>query len=476
MSEDRFQLPVPVENPWMAPPIAPAEEREESPGMSIAQVIGILRARWKQTLIVTLALVCVFAALIKVLPKSYVATATLIVNYGDRDPLASADPAVMADAFIPTQIELMQSPVVLGRVVTRLQLTSDPLFVHGYSGPPGALDEAVTANLLKAVSVWQGPGSDLLYVQVTSKQPAEAAAIANAVADEYLKIDRQRIDQPAAERARRYTEELNQLRANTIAAQDKVTAFRQQHGMLDLSPEKGDAADAALQDLQQKLLAVENSKRDLQAQVQTPGQGADASAGQIEAGTLSAKLADEQDQLAHMSATLGPRFPRVIALKSQIAATKRAIEANATDQLANIDALEKKYQTAVAEQQALVLSRRKTQDDGAKLLVELKSAEATYKKALDGYDQIVFATADHGVDVSLISSATPPANAEKPNKIKYFLMCCVLSLGVGVVLPFGYELLFDRRLRCRDDFERHFGIGVLIQLEPIGLRAGKAIR
>jgi len=237
--------------------------------------------------------------------------------------------------------------------------------------------------------------------------------------------------------------------------------------MLDLSPEKGDAAQAALQDLQQKLLAVENSKRDLQAQVQTPGQGADASAGQIEAGTLSAKLADEQAQLAHLSATLGPRFPTVVALKSQIAATKRAIEANATDQLANIDALEKKYQSAVDAQQALVLSRRKIQDDGAKLLVELKSAEATYKKALDGYDQIVFATADHGPDVSLISSASVPAIAEKPNKKKYFLMCCMLSLGAGLVLPFIYELALDRRLRCRDDFERHYGIPVLILLEPI---------
>jgi uncharacterized protein involved in exopolysaccharide biosynthesis len=436
--------------------------------MSLAQITCIVRAHWKRSAIATLALMFVFAVLIKLAPKSYVATATLIINNGDKDPLASSDfPVGPESAFIPTQIELMQSPVVLGQVVKQLHLASDPLFVHGFSGPPAALLEAVITNLRKSVSVYQGSGSDLLYVSVTDKQPAKAAAIANAVADEYLQLNQQRIDEPAAQRAKRYSEELTQLRANTIAAQDKVTAFRQQHAMVDLSPEKADAAEAALQDLQQKLLAVQNSERDLQSRLQTPSGGGEATAAEPDAGSLSKKLAEEQAELAHLSSTLGPRFPSVVALKSQMAATQRAIRSNGAAQLASIGALEEKYQVAIAEQQKLVLDRRKIQDAGAKLLLELQSANSTYKRALDGYDQIEFATASHAADVSLISRASPPAIAEKPNKIKYFLMCCILSAGAGLVIPFAYDLLLDRRLRCRDDLERQFGIPVLIQLEPI---------
>jgi protein tyrosine kinase modulator len=46
-------------------------------------------------------------------------------------------------------------------------------------------------------------------------------------------------------------------------------------------------------------------------------------------------------------------------------------------------------------------------------------------------------------------------------------MSIVAALGLAVAGPFGYELLLNRRLRCRDDFERHFGIPVLAQFGPI---------
>jgi capsular polysaccharide biosynthesis protein len=47
------------------------------------------------------------------------------------------------------------------------------------------------------------------------------------------------------------------------------------------------------------------------------------------------------------------------------------------------------------------------------------------------------------------------------------LMTLVAGLGLGVCLPLGYELWFDRRLRCRDDMEREFGIPVLAQFERV---------
>jgi hypothetical protein len=51
--------------------------------------------------------------------------------------------------------------------------------------------------------------------------------------------------------------------------------------------------------------------------------------------------------------------------------------------------------------------------------------------------------------------------------MKWFMMSCVASLGLALAGPFGYELLLNRRLRCRDDLERHFGFPVLVQLGPI---------
>jgi protein tyrosine kinase modulator len=239
--------------------------------------------------------------------------------------------------------------------------------------------------------------------------------------------------------------------------------------MIDLAPGNGDEAGTALTDLEQRLLAAENQERSVQAQLQAQAWG-DAPGN----GNLAGNLATEQTQLAKLRQTLGPRHPQVLELESQIAATRKAITGGLSSQLEDARKLVAQYTVAVQAQHQLVLSRRHVQDEGAKLVLELDSAEATYKRALDGYSQIQFASKDKASDVSMVSSAVPPVKAEKPNKVKYFMIACILSFGLSFGIPFIYELLADRRLRCRDDFERNFGIAVLAQFGSIQTGASRA--
>jgi uncharacterized protein involved in exopolysaccharide biosynthesis len=140
---------------------------------------------------------------------------------------------------------------------------------------------------------------------------------------------------------------------------------------------------------------------------------------------------------------------------------------SASGQLAQTRALEAQYQRALDSERTKVIERRSVQDQAAKLLLELQSAQATYKRALDGYDQIVFASAANFNDVTSISRADPPVKALKPNKIKLFAVACLFSLGLALAGPFAYELFLNRRVRCRDDLERSFGVPVLAQLGSI---------
>jgi len=433
----------------------------------MAQVTSILRSHLKRSLVTLPILVLVFGAIIKILPHSYVATATLIVNQGNRNPLATPDgPVGFDNTFIPTQIELIQSPAVLRPVIDQLHLMSSPEWMAGYKGPPAALREAILTRLTNSLNVAQGAGSDLLYIAASAKYPDEAATIANAVAGQYLQLNRQRIDQPAMQSAQLYAKELEDLRQKTIQAQEQVTAFRQKNGMIDIAPGTGDETETALSDLEEKLLAAENQERNVEAQMQSQAWGI-ASQAAPGAGELGNKLSADETQLAKLRLTLGPRHPEVLALESQIAATKQAITSDLASQLADARKLVAQYSAAVHDQRTTALGRRRVQDQGAKLLLELDSAEATYKRALDGYSQIQFASADSVSDVALVSRAVPPVKALKPNKSKYFLMACVLSLALAFGIPFAYELLLNRRLRCRDDLERNFGIPVLAQFGPL---------
>lgn len=467
MSVEQPNLPRVVGSELPLAVMPAADEGLSSPGMSLAQAMSILRAHLRHSLIAFFSLVLASGLLIKILPHSYVATATLIVNQADNNPLATpAFPGGLEATFIPTQIELIQSPAVLQPVIDQLHLMSDPEWRDGFRGPPAALQESVLTKLTESLNVTQGAGSDLLYIAASAKYPDEAARVANAVAAQYLKLSRERIDQPAVQSAELYSKELEDLRQKTIEAQEQVTAFRQKHGMIDLAPGNGDEADTALNDLEQRLLAAENQERSVQAQLQAQAWGIASPTGPGN-GNLAGNLATEQTELAKMRQTLGPRHPQVLELESQIDATRKAIAADLSSQLADAQKLVAQYSAAVQAQRQLVLTRRHVQDEGTKLVLELESAEATYKRALDGYSQIQFASTDKANDVSMVSPAVPPVKAEKPNKKKYFFFACILSFGLAFGIPFIYELLVDRRLRCRDDLERNFGIPVLAQFGPI---------
>jgi succinoglycan biosynthesis transport protein ExoP len=85
-----------------------------------------------------------------------------------------------------------------------------------------------------------------------------------------------------------------------------------------------------------------------------------------------------------------------------------------------------------------------------------------YRRALEGYDQILFASAGHYTNVALVSRATPPVKATKPRMLAGLALGGLAAVLLGLAFPLGYELL-NRRVRCRDDLERHHRLPVLIE-------------
>jgi succinoglycan biosynthesis transport protein ExoP len=450
---------------------------ETHPGMSAAQVVSILRFYWKYTLIIAATVVVFSAIVIKFLPKTYTATATLIVDRGKIDPLAAVANLSNADmtSHFATLVELIESPIILLRVVDRIKLNWDDEFAAGFNGSDkNALREYTEKNLAAALKVESGRGGELVYISAAARNPVKAAEIANAVADTYMEEEESRQSIPAGDRARRYTEDLAQLRAKVAAAQDKLTAFRQQKGITDINTnsEAPDTESQALKSLEEHLLDAQNQRRTLEARSAGRQAVADEAQASMVIQQLKTHVSELQTKVAQLRATYGPRHPKVIEANSQLTLTTQQLdheiqllsENNAT-QLQRARELENKYSQAVAEQRTKVMSLRERQGEGAKLVLELDSAQSVYKRALDGYDHFLFASADKSSDVSLVSRATPPVKATNPNKPKLMFVGVFAGLALGILLPLLYELLFNRRLRCRDDFERSFGVPVLAHFE-----------
>jgi uncharacterized protein involved in exopolysaccharide biosynthesis len=470
----RSNLPVafPAQQPLTLTPAA-IPLSYVNPGISVSQLLSILLAYRKQSLAIALSLIALTCLVVKIIPRRYVATATLMLNYQVNDPLAGEEfPIGLLGSYISTQIELMQSSEVLQPVIERLKLTSRRDYTEGYSGNASSLSDRIQKSMAKNLTVEQGRyGSQLIYVTYAAENPEDSAAIANAVADVYSEQQYQRQTGPASERAQRYSTQLEELKDKVSRAQDKVTEFRQRTGLIG-SDVHLDVDMELLSALEQRLLEAENAQRT--AEVSAAAN--QSVAGQVLSSTLiqtlKSQLAAQQAKLAEYSTTLGAHHPQVLELQSEMAATRRSLaeelqsyNSSASSQLSESRQMVQKLQKAVDEQKSKVLGLRKLQDEAAKYTLELDSAQTVYKRALDSYDQIMVASNGHYTNVRFISRATPPLRADKPNTIKLLLVGCVIALFSAIAGPLVYEML-NRRVRCRDDLERDHGIPVLTEFSP----------
>ena len=454
------------------PALPAAESHEtqlnETPGLSLTQIGLIFKSHLRASTIIFLSIIAVVALVTKLLPRAYTATATMIVSYQVNQG-GSEIPAWLITTYMATQIDLMRSNDVLLPVVDEMKLDQDPEFVSGFRGGDAtALRNYAADSLGKKLEIEPGRGSQLIYLSATSRSPVKAAQIANVVADTYSRHERQRLKGPADDRAREYSRQLTELQAKVTAAQQKVTDMRQQTGASPVSEEgatNNDADSQALIVLQDQLLTAQNLRRGAETRTNIAPTGANGD-GAPEIRALKAEISAKELQLSQLSATYGSRHPKVIELRSDLAQAHQQLRNEQTDHLNDARQMETKLQQALDAQRKKILTTRRVQDQGAKLMLELESAQSVYKRALDGYDQIMFASAGNPTNVSFVSRADAPLEASKPNKIKMLFMGLLAALFFGVVSPIVYELVFDRRLHCRDDFERHFAVPVLAEFGP----------
>jgi len=454
-----------------------SEQDSANPGLSLTQISSILWAYRKHAAMIAVAILLLTGLIIKFLPKTYSATATLMVSYDNNDPLATNQQAQVTPlfTFMSTEVQLMQSAEVLLPVIEKLKLTQDKYYTAGYTGDGSTLAEWVKEILVKDLDIELGKaGSQLIYVTASAHSPVLASQIANTLVEVYMDQERQRFTGPASERAKRYAQELAELKNKVSIAQDQVTAFRQRTGVTDAAARNNNAEADLLASLEARLQEVQNTRRAAEVKSEANQKIGSTAASSATIQALRTQINTEQAQLAQMRATMGVQHPKVIELQSQIDANQKILDseftivsAGAASDVTAARQLEAKLQAAIEQQRAKVLAISRLQDEGTKYVLEFESAQAVYKRALDGYDQIMFATVGHSTNMSVVSHAVPPQTDSKPNKLKLLLLGLLAGIVAGLLGPVGYELILNRRIRCRDDFERGFAVPVLMEFDPI---------
>ena len=181
--------------------------------------------------VVVFLLVVITSTLITfILPESYSSTARIKLNQDLTEVAGKAGPSVPSPVydpyFIQTEFEVIQSEVILGKVIESLDLNT----AWGKKYADGSrLKTSETLALLKSrLDLRPVRNTSLIEIRVFSDQPAEAAKLANAVADAFQEYRQDQQRQLISGTAQAAEEEIKQQASRVAALQGKVAQLREE--------------------------------------------------------------------------------------------------------------------------------------------------------------------------------------------------------------------------------------------------------
>src|SRR5882724_976046 len=120
--------------------------------ISFRDLLRVLRIRWRSILLLTIAVATLAMLAMPLIPPVYVGTALVMVDQQrSRVMNEQSDPSVLSNlpsdpTSIESQVQVLQSHVLAGQVVDKLNLVNDPEFNGTQSGLA-----ALTAKVLNFV-------------------------------------------------------------------------------------------------------------------------------------------------------------------------------------------------------------------------------------------------------------------------------------------------------------------------------------
>jgi len=378
---------------------------------------------------------------------------------------------------IDTEVEVIQSSDLIGRVIDRLKLMRDPEINTALDpdvfDPVGYLKsflpkdpvspaEQDRINYQMAVQLFRDrmgvKRSGLTYVinvSFTSQDPEKAARIAGALADVYL-VDQLEAKFAATQRANTWlSERLEGLRQEVNASERAVEKFRADNNLTDV--EGTLINEQQMSEINAQLIIARSDLARDEARLQTfqnllkSGGDADTLSEAIQSETIT-RLREQQAEVVREKAELetryGARHPQIVRvnrelsdLQQQIAAEIRRI---VTALITGVDVTRERVNSlnrdlrklegeSSSNQQALVQLRE--------LSREADASRTLYESFLGRFKETTEQGTYQEADARILANATIPVEPSWPQKPLLLALAFVLSGLVGTAIAFLLEQL-----------------------------------
>jgi len=455
--------------------------------MNFTQIFSILKARWLVGALVLGATLLATLVISLILPKQYLATASVVVDVKPDPISAMAYGSMVSPGFIATQVDIIQSERVAQRVVRNLKLTENPQIREQWkeaTGGQGSLDAWIADSFQKYMDVKPSRESNVLSISYRAPDARFAAGLANAFVQAYVETSLELRVDPAREYSNFFDMRAKEGREAVEKAQNKLSAFQSEKG-ITAADERLDIENTRLNELSSQLVALqalasESSSRLSQAQSGSADKMQEVFNSPVVAG-LKADVSRQEARLQEFNVKLGESHPQVVELKANLNELRDRLNlevkriSGGVSVSYNINKQrEAQVRSELAAQRAKVLQMKAVRDEGAVLVRDLENAQRAYDAITARRNQSSLESQTTQSSVNVLSQAVAPVLPASPKLV----LNLVLSLFVGSMLALGTVMVMemrDRRVRSQEDVSTLLGLPVIGVLPKPGARNLKAL-
>ena len=466
----------------------------------------LMRRRWT---IILSAMLAVILAVIATFNATPIYRSTLlmqidrqanqVVDYGnvmpeERSFFASQD-------FYTTQYELLKSRSLGRRVIDQLGLElieeknedEGPSFlsevkssikdlIASFSGAQADEKEVpmVDKDVIKRkmeedlflanLSIEPVRDSKLVKISFDSPSATEAAAVANAVANNFVNLNLERRFDASAYAKKFLEEQLEQMRATLEGSEKRFVAYAREREIVNLD-DRLEIMLNKLREMNSQLVSAEADRIEAESEYQELLESSSGGAPDVLASQLVESLKERRSELqAQYQDNLEiykPGYPKMQQLQRQINELTDEIARETASISGSVKARfeakvreEAKLRQRIREikEEALALQDRST--DYETLRREVETNRELYDGLLQRMKEVGVAAGVGENNVSIVDAAAIPLGPYKPSLTKNLAIALALGLFLGVGLAFLLETL-DDTIKTADDVERRVGAPVL---------------
>lgn len=383
---------------------------------------------------------------------------------------------------INSEVEVLRARSLMGKVVDRLDLVSDPEFNRRLRAPgvidqvqaqvfdligltepdtgepdPRTVRDGVVTGLLRHTTVRNVPNSYVFQITVQTTNARKSALIADTIVDAYI-LNQLEVKFAATEQATSWlTDRVAELQVVLEEAKAEVSNFSASTNLV--SEESLLALERQLKDLRDRVGSAEEdvvtANARLDALVAATDRDAQAAVADDQQLTRLLPRARTDDTVAD---AFDARFAQVVA--------RAELEANrATQQAQTLAASVQPLEDDIAQQgeDLITLQQLQREAEANRLLYEYFLGRLKETSAQEGIQQ---------ADSRILSDAVVPLEAAAPRKSLFLVVGALMGVIVGVMIVLLREGA-KNNFRTAADLEDHTGEAVLGQIPLIPGRARK---